>query len=1021
MDAPLRLRNSHAVPVMVTSRASGSSSPSQSSSDDAWAEELSWLNSAAATLKSPPSIDRITEHENARSPRPSRPSQGPAFQVTGRSTTELDEASSLARFPNEVLTHLLSHLPPSSLATVALVSRQFYGLVTTPHAWRIAFARFFPGPDAMHAAVGLQDSDRRMFSRLTRLASWRSEYVLRTRLMRSLARGKPLQGSAPSAGRSPTSSRAGAHHPLSQATVTYNTQLLTTVTHMHSTFGTGASKRLPRFIHGADEMGAACSSDPRAGKVDQWGFSDPQSFLQFADRFPGDAQWGLGAGEVVGVPNVMDVSQPYGVVYGEGSPGGLIYFRGADELRGRFLPASTTDAAPEMGIPHVPGATESICALWMAKSSTIVHVTNGLIGIMAGSSQGIISAYSMGTDGLGDQRLSRGEVTARWAVSPGVPIVAIVVDELSSAARAARGQIWAVALNALGEVFCLTGRPRRPASARATKLDTVGADRMAWTTGRSVSWSLLGPTRRIPRVDPFDTSTHDGTLAPRSSSDAMALSTAQLAQETREVEAFLRHPPKHFRRVCEGWDMRRKLAVDFAGLDGEGMGQSIIVVSSDAEDKAAGVKRWTSCATAATTTREWHLTHFDLGGAAEEKVTVTAMDESKFAALAAFEDPVLDASDPATPSSRLFEVPGHRARFFAVGTASGTVIVWDVRAPTSRAATLDNVVLPLRVIQTESPQISSLALTSLYVVHGGNDGLVQAWDPLASSLQPIRTLHSRFSSRARRRLIQAEASAQGTGINLFAAGAICLDPDPCVLRGVVSLGTHLRYWSYSSSAVDQYSGRKRRLRRSERGSNGMSDRFSGTGRGALHDYIANEKLELEREKERKRRDADHLAGRFGVGLLGHGESEEELLAYARLLSEEAYAQEEEKRKSESDGHRSESHDTRSSDPVSALGMSSPHAGAEAVDADVAEAIRLSLMEEEVERVRGGSARGSPVDYPIRYVTRRRTSSSSPRHGVSGQEARMTAVDEDLDLALQLSLAEETSRKEVAGKGKRRAS
>ena len=102
-----------------------------------------------------------------------------------------------------------------------------------------------------------------------------------------------------------------------QPTVMYNSQLLTTINHLHATFSIGLNKRLPRFIHGADDTGTATTSDPSAGKVDAWGQSDPQFFLQFADRFAGDTQHGLGPGEVVGVPNVMDVSKPYGMVYGE--------------------------------------------------------------------------------------------------------------------------------------------------------------------------------------------------------------------------------------------------------------------------------------------------------------------------------------------------------------------------------------------------------------------------------------------------------------------------------------------------------------------------------------------------------------------------------------------------------------------------------------------------------------------------------------------------------------------------------
>ena len=194
-------------------------------------------------------------------------------------------------------------------------------------------------------------------------------------------------------------------------------------------------------------------------------------------------------------------------------------------------------------------------------------------------------------------------------------------------------------------------------------------------------------------------------------------------------------------------------------------------------------------------------------------------------------------------SSSPSEIPGHRGRFLAIGTTAGIVCLWDMRGNVSPDPDAINVVTPIRMIYTDSPQISSLALTSLYLVHGGNDGLVQAWDPLASTTQPIRTLNSRFSSRARRRLVQAQASVQGVGNNYYAASTIVLDPDPTALRGMVSLGTHLRYWSYSSTSADAYKSTKRRQlnRRSERGSNGAANdqKFSHTGRGALKDYISN--------------------------------------------------------------------------------------------------------------------------------------------------------------------------------------
>ena len=978
--------------------------------------------------------------------------------------------------------------------------------MTTPHAWRIAFSRYFPGIDAVEASdTATEDSpdnkeglvsEKRVFTRLTTLASWRSEYILRTRLLRSLVRGKPALFEGSAAG---GPSRSGPSHS-GNAQITYNSGLFTTVNHLQASYGTELNKRLPRFIHGADEIGAASSSDPSNGKADRWGSLDPHSFLQFAERFPGDAQYGLGPGDVVGLPNPMDISQPYGMVQAEGSPGGLVYFRSTEEQRGRPLAFSRSYSSPDLGIPRLNASSETMCSIWIAKSSAVPTMTEGLVGILAGSSYGILTAYSLGTNTVGERRLERGEITARWVLSPGVPIIGITVDASFSAKRLAQKRIWIMVLNALGEVFYLTDIPSRKVIGRSVKLDEQKLDELAWKTGRTVGWALVEPTRRHARSDPFKRSDFDGSYSPRSSWDGMGLGKSQISAETKEIENFIKEKPKHFQKVCEGWDMRRRLEVDFAGDCGNDGGEAIAVCGCGLDDNSVDFKRYTRCRLDQSTVNilyndivpsspspnanggtsmfggsplpavgdsswsfcqispkrsgsthsndrsgskytidEWRVSKFSFGGLKSTQVTTTALDESTFATLTASEDPVLTLGGSSNTSSPLAsplgqtytigsaaDVPGQRARFISAGTKLGTVLIWNFRALVSSNTEMTNTIHPVRIIHTDSPQISCLALTALYLVHGGNDGLVQAWDPLASHSQPIRTLNSRFSSRARRRLVQAEASVQGVGINFFAAGAVCLDPDPTVLRGMVSLGTHLRYWSYSSSAADQYKSGKRRIRRSERGSNQGGDKFSGTGRGVLQDYIANERAELEREKQARRKEQERLAGRFGVDLLGPDASDDEILAYATLLSEEAARNDEARRKSESEG----------SVVLDSSSIAPNLSNDEEPDADVAEAIRLSLQEI-TEPSQPAPDMQPRVDFALRYVKKKSSPSSSPpRSSIVGgsnhqPEERASAY------VLQLSLAEEASRREVEedfpvlsktssppsgnGKGKQRAS
>jgi len=268
---------------------------------------------------------------------------------------------------------------------------------------------------------------------------------------------------------------------------------------------------------------------------------------------------------------------------------------------------------------------------------------------------------------------------------------------------------------------------------------------------------------------------------------------------------------------------------------------------------------------------------------------------------------------------------------------------------------------------------------------------------------------------------------------------------------MVSLGTHLRYWSYSASAADQYQSKKRRLRRSnERGSNGGPDRFTNAGRGALMDYIATEQEDLRKEKLRRSKEDARLRGRFGVGL--GGLSDEDAIRYAEMISAEAFQKDEERRMSDA-GYLADSsaQSACTSSTVTPVGsykdrFSSPPKDEE-FDQDIEEAIRLSLLDGVDSggcspRTNGSGGYDIPITYKQKKV--RRSASSSPstskssRHRVPASplaSSKNAVAADDLDYALQLSLAEERSRAEffaveeeefpslespVRGKGKGRA-
>ncbi|KAI1386483.1 uncharacterized protein F4822DRAFT_410231 [Hypoxylon trugodes] len=1031
---------------------------------------------------------RISEYENALTP--AIPRQAMGFKVIKRAGARSDGVQ-LSDFPNEILTHILSHLHPDSHASVALVSKRFYSLVTSSHAWRMAFQRYFPGHSALITngkhKTGVWDeedsefvrSEVRFFTRLTPHASWRSEYLLRTRLLRSLARGKP----GTTSGGIGSSSRSSQSGKKASAVLTYNTKLPSPVTNIHAVFKSNG-KKPPRAIHGAADMGIASTSDPTSGKVEKWGLDSPFNFAQLSEVVPQLMPYGEGEGPAA-VPNVMDVSQAFGFLGGEGFPGGRVFYRSISEYRGKYLgqEKGLIEAYPD--IPKIPELSEGICSVWIAKSNTVPSLTQSLVGMMTGSSLGVVTTYALGYDPT-SMRYPAGEMSARWVLSPGVPIIALKIDDNYSQKRKALGRVWAVALNALGEVYYLTQPPTAP----AIKSKTDDSVKLAWHTGRTTCWQLVESTRRRARPDNSGKNAVRGAYSPRSPSNSMGLTKVQMCAEAREIEKFLRYQPARFRKVCYGWNMCRKLEVDFASDDENGAGESIFIIECGDEYYTPAIRRLRRTVTdqsessteavpseeipvevtpptpapsifggsstrsaspnsssspllkqvlstsgkisspnvttpAKTVLDDWYQTIFHSKEFNHSQITTIGVDASQLALVTSFEDPLKNAVNSAsvgsTPTNQMpSDIPGRRARLFGIGTSKGKVVLWNMREPHT-----NDEVYPIRVIQTESPRISSLALSALYLVHGGSDGLVQAWDPLASTLDPIRTINSRPPNRLPRHVPIP---------NIYnpAVGAIYLDPDPTVLHGIVSFGTLVRYWSYSSS--DHATGRKRRSRHSEIHGRRSSRRHGGGVQG----YIDDEAEELRNEQQHKAREQARLRSRFGVGL---GElTEEEAIRYAEMISQESFLVDEQRRTSASDTGSAADFDTTCSsgstvtpDPSVtgpsplATSSSAPNEAADESDYElqIQAAIRLSLLES------GNDAGGSPgasgsgeYDIPItikeKKSKRSDTSSPSSSHTPIVKRAESppksvatgskSVADDDLEFALQLSLAEEESRK-----------
>lgn len=726
----------------------------------------------------------------------------------------------------------------------------------------------------------------RFFARISQLGSWREEFALRTALLRALSSGKAETDFHACSARHKDKTQ---HYP----TLTYWPRLDGTVTHLDVVFPDTSGKP-PLAIHGSASNGGRSTGVPLTGRIiKSW---EPRlgDYSTWLGLRPDSVPYGLGPDPVF-MPNVMDVSHKFGTVCFESYPAGLGYYHKPD---GDLLWLGYADEASQ-GAPQVDRSHDCITATWIAKSNWVATFTSARIGILTGSAMGFIDGYSFRSTVRqvpgGPAQAQR--KTISWAVSPGVPIVSIKVDDRYSHKRAMAGRPWAVALNALSEVFVLCELP---------DLRQLCADN-PWSAARTACWQLVMPTRRTPRLDNLD-SFQESNISKVAKERAFSPGPAPFPanhdspEQNNQIQEFCTLLPSHFRETCHGWDMRRRLEVDFAGGDDEGSMEHIFVITcGHAPDIPPGVRRftavrcWPSVAsqkeievttasifggpgpesillsggsmtpTVVGSGTEWLIDNLCLNGHDGEVMTASALDTSTVALLTPSEENL----DLGFVTSTL--LPGRRGRWFCIGTDSGALLVWNGRFDHRRGR---DEAFPIRIIQTDSPSISCIATTALCVIHGGSDGRLHAWDPLGSTMGPVRVLNGKQGNGPVRTLNMHHLMHN----NDPAITAIHLDPDPTKLRGLAASGRVVRCWSYS--AAHRVRGRKKR----------RFSRIHGRCGGRLSHRVANfidaEEAELKREHREAERQKKYLQTRFLLADL----TEEEAIMYAQLLSEETAQQ-----------------------------------------------------------------------------------------------------------------------------------
>ncbi|KAJ2905438.1 F-box and wd domain protein [Zalerion maritima] len=861
---------------------------------------------------------RITDYENAMISSPKRPL---GFKVTKSFNAT---AISLPELPDELWEHVMSNLDPKTHHAIAIVSRRFHRLSSTQRTWKMAFMSHFPGQKGLAASSGKDENQVtwydastpgqpsvRFFARISQMGSWREEYSLRTSLLRSLSKGKSESDFHACSARQKDKTH---HFP----TLSYWTKLNAPVTHLDAAFSDDPGKP-PRAIHGSAASAESSIAVPLTGKVLRPPIFDLPTFQRWIQHTPQSVPYGLGDGPVF-IPNVMDVSQRYGSISFSSFPGGQ---GGYLSPAGDTLWLGYSDNVPVYA-PQISRSSDCITSAWIAKTTAIYTLTRGRIGLLTGSAMGFVSGYSFDSTVLPVLGMQPGfqPESVTWAVSPGVPIIAIKVDEEHNHKREKAGRSWAVALNALGEVYTLADVP---------EIQPLSTD-TPWEAGRSAFWSIIPSTKRQPRLEDIDSAnkakaleiSQKRTFSPQLPISSSNLSDKELKARSSKIDEFCQLPPSYFRDSCIGWDMRRRLEVDFAAGDGYTDLEQIFVLTCghDAKKSPPEVCRYSkqvsldvfpdaeeashksifgpsttslvnsdvgilpsggSAVTDSVSGTEWLVDSFSLESFKHHTITASALDTSNLALLTVPEE---DLDDALIKSNLL---PGRRGRWLAIGTDSGAIVVWNGRSVHSHTG---DPIQPLRCIQTDSPEVSCLAVTALHVVHGGSDGRLQAWDPLGSTLDCVRVLNGKQKGSPLR-----TANANHMLPNLQpAVRSIYLDPDPTKLRGLASYGRVVRCWSYS--AMTHASSRKRRHRFVDSHGRHVSRRQSGKVAG----YIGAEQAELERERRELDRDRKYLRDRFILADL----TEDEAILYAQLLSEEAAQQEDSRRTTDQDTSTSES-------------------------------------------------------------------------------------------------------------------
>ncbi|KAI9495258.1 WD40-repeat-containing domain protein [Zychaea mexicana] len=195
-------------------------------------------------------------------------------------------------------------------------------------------------------------------------------------------------------------------------------------------------------------------------------------------------------------------------------------------------------------------------------------------------------------------------------------------------------------------------------------------------------------------------------------------------------------------------------------------------------------------------------------------------------------------------------------RLLVTGDTAGTVCIWD-----GDATSIDGrKVRPLRILHGHLAPISALFVDSFKVVSGSDDGWIRIWDPLTGSL--VNVLGNK---------IPKNAPVDRNDVSVMRVTNLHCDD----YRGVATIGHQVKTWDFSPN---KQMLNKRNLRRN-------NVRVGAGDSRQLHYEIKQEWKESAEAIEQERQEREREAKELNKMTLG-GLSDEEMLAYAVMLSQE---------------------------------------------------------------------------------------------------------------------------------------